>query len=218
MTSNNRIHIAIPNSIHMLCDPSLNLDSLRVGFIKGLYTATETSVNFEPTRFSNPIQTTHLSKFIKFGKQDPKHPIAYNDTVSLKEIYDSEGNFTITDLIIQFPYEEKIAVYGIPEVVQNIAYHHFRKWNFSPTFMATIFDRVPSHPLYEKLKIERRNFLNRTGDKESYKRFRSTWLVNKPVELLPYKIYELWYGKGALIIPEKQGDFKGRELGLGVKP
>jgi len=201
----------------MLCDPELNLETLRVGFIEGIYNETVGNIELDPTRFGRVFQETRIGKFIRFGAQ--KHPVPFNDTIPLREIYESEGNFTVTNLIIEFEYNDKIVYDGVPTEYRRILLHHFKKWNFSPTFLAKIFDRVPSHPLYKKIKKGRNKFLQRSGDKEAFKRLRSTWLVNKPVEKgIPYNVYTMWYGRGALIIPEKSADFKGRELGLDFSP
>lgn len=217
--SSNRIHIAIPNSIAMLCDDSINLDSLHVGYIEGLYNEIIRHDKLEPTKFGSQFNEERVGKFVKFGKLKKPY-LSFNETITIRELYESEGNFTITRLMVEFMYHDKVVYNGVPQDVQRVVLHHFKKWNFSPTFLAKIFDRVPSHPLYNLIKKERDNFLKRTGDKEAFKRLRSTWLVNKPNEneAIPYNVYKLWYGRGALIIPESIGDFKGRELGRGIKP
>lgn len=201
----------------MLCDPTINLDTLKVGYIEGIYNETTNSTELEQTKFGKRVQEVRIHKYISYGKLHGQS-IPFNETVTLREIYENEGNVTVTRLLVQFPYDDKIVQYGVPTTINKIALHKFTKWNFSPTFLATLFDRVPSHPLYEKIKKERKKWLQRTGDVEAFKRLRSTWLVNKPNELLPYKVYEMWYGNGALIIPETLGAFKGRELGDDFKP
>lgn len=219
MSSQGKIHLAIPNSIAMCCDPAINLDDLHVSYIQGFFSETITNNELEPTRFGKPFQSTSRGKYIKFGKAEP-NPLPYAETIELKEFFESEGNFTITKLLVEFLYSSKVVNYGIPQEVTRIIYHTFRPWNFSPIFLAKIFDRVPSHPLYKVIKKQREDWLKRGGDIKAYKRLRSTWLVNKPdkKEDVPFDVYTLWYGKGALVIPERLSDFKGRELGLGFKP
>ncbi len=203
------IHIAIPNSIQMLVDPPLDLGPLRIGLIEGNYTKTVETTPSTKTSFGAKTTRTIEEHRIKWGKKD----LPYNKTVSLQKIYDDEGSFIITQMLVQLPYEEEVAISGVPQKITRIARHHFRKWPFKPGLFKRLFDRMPSHPLYKMLLREKRKWAKQTGDVESLKRMRDTWLINRPSEILPMSIYKLWYGKGAMILPETIGDFKGRELG-----
>lgn len=205
-----RIHIAIPNSLQMLVDQPLDMGILRVGLIEGNYTKTIETTPLTETQFG--VKTTRAIEEhrIKWGKKD----CAYNKTVTLQEIYDGEGPFIITHMIVQFPYPEDVAVYGVPQKITSIAHHEFRKWPFKPGLFKQLFDRMPSHPLYQMLLRTKRKWAKKSGDTESLRRMRDTWLINRPTETLPINVYKLWYGKGAMILPEKLGTFVGRELGV----
>jgi hypothetical protein len=211
--SSSRIHIAIPNSSAMLTDPQLNLGSLRVGYIKGHFTRTIDTTPSSDTKFGSKLERTIEEHHIEWGKKT----LPYNDTITLQEIHDADGPFIITHLIVQWPYEDTVVRQGVPQKVNRIYLHEFKKWPFKPGLFKQLFDRMPSHPLYQLLLREKAKWVKRSGDSESFKRMRDTWLINRPPETVPYKIYELWYGRGAMIIPETVGDLKVRELGCEYK-
>lgn len=207
----NSIHIALPNSSQMLIDKDMG--DLRIGFIEGNYTKTIDVTDAIETDFGTKSTRTIEEHRIKWGYWNLKKSVPYNETVTLEEIQNSEAAFIITRMLVEFPYEEDMVVNGVPQKVQRIALHRFRKWPFKPGLFKKLFDRMPSHPLYQKLLHEKKKWAKRSGDIESLRRMRDTWLINRPNERLPLSTYKLWYQKGAMILPEKPGDFTGRELG-----
>jgi len=211
--SSSSIHIAIPNSTSMLTDPQLNLGSLHVAYIKGHFTRTIDSTPPSHTQYGWKAQRTTEEHMIEWGRKS----LPYNETVTLDDIHNSEGPFIITKMIVAWPDEDVMVMGGVPQKVQKIYLHEFKKWPFKPGLFKQLFDRMPSHPLYEILLREKQKWLKRSGDSESFKRMRDTWLINRPPQTVPYKVYELWYGRGAMILPETLGEFKGRELGSEYK-
>jgi hypothetical protein len=213
-----RIHIAIPNATAMLCDPEVNLRDLRIAFVEGTYSEGIDNQPSQKTKFGSTRIKSLMEKKIRWGKRSITDALPYNDTIPLSQIVAQEGNFIIKQMIVEFPYDEPIAYYGIPTDVQKIAVHDFQIWNFAPTLLKKLFGVIenqvpPSHPLYQLIKHQKEKWYSKSKDQETYKRLRATWLINKPPEALPMKIYELWYGRGALIIPETLKDFRGRDLG-----
>ena len=185
------------------------MGDLRVGFIEGTYSKTIKPPEPQETQFgTKQIETVEKHK-IHWGSKT----LPYNDTVKLEDIHNSEGAFIIDSMVVQFPYEEKIAVYGVPQMAQSISLHEFKKWPFKPQLFKQLFDRIPSLQLYEKIKKERENWAKRTGNIESLRRMRDIWLINRPPERIPYAVYKMWFGKGAAILDESPGEFTGRELG-----
>jgi len=209
------IHIAIPNGSSMLVD--INMDDLHIGFIEGHYTRTISVTEPVETRFGERVTRTIEEHHIQWGKWDLKKAIPYNETVTLREIHEAEAPFIITRMLVEFLYQEDVVINGIPQKIDKVALHRFHKWPFKPGLFKQLFDRMPSHPLYTMLVREKKKWAKHSGDIESLKRMRDQWLINKPSEKLPLNIYKLWYGKGAMILPETTGDFKGRELGTEYK-
>ena len=205
--SSSKIHIALPNSSAMLIDGGMG--DLRIGFISGTYSKTINPSEPQETQFGVKQTETIEKHKIHWGSKT----LPYNDTVKLEDIHNSEGAFIIDSMVVQFPYEEKTVVYGVPQMVQSISLHEFKKWPFKPQLFKQLFDRMPSHPLYQKIQREREKWAKRSGDTESLRRMRDTWLINRPPERIPYNIYKMWFGKGAMILPESSGEFVGRELG-----
>lgn len=185
------------------------MGDLRVGLIEGQCSRTIDVKPPERTRFGEKTTRTTEKYTIKWGSKT----LGYNQTVSLEEIHNAEGPFIITIMIVQWPYEEEVVYMGVPQTIESISRHEFRKWSFKPGLFKQLFNRIPSHPLYQKLQREKKKWAKKSGDIESLKRMRDTWLINRPPGTVPYNIYKLWYGKGAMILPETLGDFKGRELG-----
>lgn len=206
--SSSRVHIALPNSSQFLMD--LGMGDLRIGLIDGSFTKTVDTTLPAETRFGVKTTRTVEEHRIKWGSKT----LPYDKTVAFEEIYNAEGPFIITRMIVQWPYEKEVVdSYGVPQIIESISLHEFRKWPFKPGLFKKLFDRMPSHPLYELLLREKKKWAKRSGDMESLKRMRDTWLINRPPREVPYRVYKLWYGKGAMILPETVGDFKGRELG-----
>jgi len=210
MTSN-KLHIGIHNNSQVLVD--VGMGDLHIGLIRGAYSKTIDTTPWQETKFGKQQTTTQTKKAISWGKKN----LPFNQTVTLDEIHEAEGPFVISEMIVQWPYEEKVVVQGVPQTVSTICLHHFRKWPFKPGLFKRLFDRIPSHPLYNRIINERKKWCRQSKDYETLRRLRDTFLINRPSQRVPYNVYKLWYSKGAMILPEKSGSFVGRELKLDFK-
>ena len=213
MTS--KIHVAIPNNTQMLID--LGAGDLHVGFIVGSYSR---NIDYEKTKteFGDHYLETSEGKRIRwgapcssiFGKRK-REGVPFLKTKTLQEIYDEENEFTITSMEIQAPYERKID----GKYIQSIALFPFRSWSFKPKMIRKIFNRMPSQALYDKIKTMRKKW---ELDKETLKRQRDTWLINRMMDNIPPYAYKLWLNSSfAMILPETSSSFLGKELGTDYK-
>ena len=208
MTS--KIHVAIPPNTQVLVD--LGAGDLRVSFIEGNYSK---SVDHEPlgeTEFSTNWRETSEKKNIHWGKKG----LPFNQTKTLQEIYDAEGEFTITAMELQAPYDRKIvSPQGLPQIIPCIACFLFKSWSFKPRMIRKILDRMPSQALYTRIQQMRKKW---KLSKETEKRQRDTWLINRPQEGIPMYVYKTWLDTSfAMILPESSSTFQGRELGTDYK-
>lgn len=217
MTSS-KIHIALPNASQYLVDT--NMGDLRVGLIEGQYTKSLDVSSPKETRFAKEVQRTTIEKRVKWGHRH----LAYNDTVSLQEVHDDVGPFIITRMIAQWYYTDPVVVGGVTQNRDRVTEHEFYKWPFKPGLFKRMFDRMPSHPLWNEIQKEKSKWSSSrahagTDPKatlEVLRRIRDVFLVNAPNESeVPLAVYKMWYGKGAMILPETTSNFKGRELGAG---
>lgn len=213
MTS--KIHVAIPNNSKMLID--LGANDYHIGFIEGNFSKNIES-QITKTEFGEHYQTAIEGKRIHWGK-DPRSKkndhLSFLETKTLQEIYDAEGEFTISCMEIQAPYERKVVIDGVPSTIESIAYFTFNAWSFKPRMIRKILDRMPSRKVWEVIKQKRLEWIH---DKETQKRQRDTWLINKMPEGIPQYVYKLWLDTSfAMILPESIGTFLGRELGTDYK-
>lgn len=207
MTS--KIHVAIPNNSKMLID--LGAGDLRVGFIEGNYSQNIDYEITEKTEFGEHYRETKEGRRIHWGKKG----LSFAKTKSLQEIYDVEGEFTITTMETQAPYERKLVVDGVPATIEAIALFMFNSWSFKPKMIRKILDRMPSQAFYNKIKMMRKKW---KLAKETRKRQRDTWLINRMQEGIPEYVYKLWLDTSfAMILPESSSTFLGRELGTDYK-
>lgn len=199
-----KIHVAIPNNTKMLVD--LGAGSLHIGLIEGNYSKT-IDHDSEKTEFGEHYQKTVEGKRIHWGKKS----LPFNQTKKLEEIYDAEGEFTITRMEIQAPYEQKVVVNGVPSTIESIAFFMFNSWSFKPKMIRKIFDRMPSSKLYNLIKMKCKQWKVKKG---TQKHQPDTWLINKMPEGIPAYAYKLWLDTSfAMIVPESSSSFLGRELG-----
>ena len=205
MTS--KIHVAIPNNTKMLVD--LSAGYLRVGHIAGNYSKA-IDYEVEKTEYGEHYRTTVEGKRIHWGKLGSKR-LPFNQTRTLEEIYNAEGEFAITSMEIQAPYEHKLITDGVPSTIQSIALFLFTSWSFKPQMIRKILDRMPSSKLYELIKQKRKEM---NLSEETQKRQRDTWLINRMPDGIPAYVYKLWLDTSfATILPELSSTFLGRELG-----
>lgn len=207
MTS--KIHVAIPPNTQILTD--LGAGYLHVGFIEGNYSRSDDHETLQETEFGTNWQETVIHKKVHWGKKG----LPFNQTKTLQEIYDAEGEFTITAMEIQCPYEKKVVTNGVPQIIKSIACFMFKSWSFKPKMILKILDRMPSAAIYRRFQTMRNKWkLN----KETQKRQRDTWLINKPQEGVPMYVYKFWLDTSfAMILPESSSTFQGRELGADYK-
>lgn len=215
--SSNRIHIALPNASQYLVDTDMG--DLRIGWIEGQYTKTLDVSSPKETRFAKEVQRTTIEKKVKWGQ---KH-LAYNDAVTLQEIHDDVGPFIITRMIVQWHYTDSVVLGGIAKKLDKVTEHEFSKWPFKPGLFKRMFDRMPSFPLWNEIQKEKTKWSSSRAHvgsdpkatMEVLRRIRDVFLVNAPVVAeVPLSVYKMWYGKGAMILPETTGNFRGRELGI----
>jgi hypothetical protein len=212
MTS--KIHVAIPNNTKILMD--LGAGDLHIGFIEGNYSKNVES-HIDKTEYGDHYQTAIEGKRIHWGTSSRmKHgALPFAETKTLQEIYEVEGEFAITSMEVQAPYERKIVTNGVPSTIECIALFFFAAWPFKPKMIRKILDRMPSQKVWERIKQKRVEWIH---DEETRKRQRDTWLINKMPEGIPEYVYKLWLDQSfAMILPESIGTFLGRELGTDYK-
>jgi len=209
------IHIAIPTSSDMLMDERINLGMMNVAFIQGIYTENlDEGVELPASSYSKRREIHKLQKDIRWGSSSLRNNPTLADTVPFQEIYASEGSFSISRMIVLWPYKSKMVYGGLVDEVDRVAIHDFKTWNFAPNLMQHILDRMPSYPLYDAMTKGKQEFVDRVSDKKLARHLlAATWLINKPPESLPLHVYKLWYERGAMIILERSSTFTGRELG-----
>ena len=207
MTS--KIHAAIPPNTKILVD--LGAGDLKVGFITGSYSKSVDYESLGKTEFGEHSRETIERKRIQWGKASP-HALPFLETKTLQEIYDVEGEFTITSMEIQAPYERKVVTpEGVPTTIECIAYFMFKSWPFKPKMILKILNRMPSSVLYDKIKKKLKEW---NLSKETKKRQKDTWLINRMPDGTPAYVYKLWLDAAySMILPEASSTFLGRELG-----
>lgn len=206
------LHAAIPNNSYILQELDPRFGQLKIGYIKGHVSWTESSLDAGLDKIETVRRRT-----IEWGhKSHGRSFLAWTETIPLQEIFDRYGDFTIKEMDIYFLWDVDLNSNG--EKSTYVVILPFSTLSFKPSYATKIFGEIPSQDLRQliKTKIRKANLPDHIR-----KRIRDTWLMNSaPISTIPpdklnENFYKFVLGKnimGFTVHTEKTRTFTGREF------